>query len=399
MQKVRNVLLAVIMLSVMSCSKKREPVVAPWGEVVSDTVVSDNFDLDDIITNGELIALTVSGPESYYDYHGRHLGTQYMLCQKFADHINVCLRMEVCRDTVEMLRRLLTGDADMIAYPLTVRKLQFASDSLKMLSVTRVGSDSTGGFWLMARDNTDMLHAVNEWFRPSLLAEVKKEEAYLLSAGSIRRKIFSPMLDRRGGIISRYDHLFVKYSKNIRWDWRLMAAQCYQESTFDPDARSWAGACGLMQIMPGTADMLGLPRAKMFDPESNIEAASRFIGQLDKKFADITDRRERISFVLAGYNGGSHHVRDAMALAKRDGRNMYHWREVAPYILKLSDRKYYSDPIVKYGYMRGSETVDYVEKIHGRWATYRGVKTPRLGAFQMMTPKKAKRQKKKYNVD
>lgn len=399
MQKVLNVLLAVILLMGVACSKKRENVVAPWGEVMSDTVVSDNFDLDDVVANGEMIALTISGPESYYDYHGKHLGMQYMLCQKFADHINVSLRMEMCRDTVEMLHRLLAGDADIIAYPLSKQGLKLGADSMKMLSFTKVGSDSAGGFWLMAKNNVDMIHAVNEWYRPALIAEVKKEEAYLLSARSIRRKIFSPMLDKKGGIISHYDQLFVKYSQNIRWDWRLMAAQCYQESTFDPNAKSWAGACGLMQIMPGTADMLGLPRAKMFDPESNIEAASRFLGQLDKNFSDIPDRHERISFILAGYNGGPHHVRDAMALAARDGRDTRHWREVAPYILKLADRKYYTDPVVKYGYMRGSETVDYVEKIHGRWATYRGVKTPRLGSFQMMTPKKARKQKKKYNVD
>lgn len=398
MQTALKLLFCVICAFVMSCAGRQEPVVTPWGEVISDSVPDDGcFDLDDVVANGELIALTLNGPESYYLYHGKPLGVQYMMCQKFADHINVMLRMEVCRDTLEMLRRLISGDADMIACRLPRKGLAISADSLKMLEFTNVG-DSTG-YWVMRKENDEMVREVNKWYKPTMPAEVKKEETYLLGAGSVKRRVFSPMLDRKGGIISRYDHLFMKHSRAIRWDWKLMAAQCYQESTFDPNAKSWAGACGLMQIMPGTADMLGLPRSKMFDPESNIEAAARFLGQLDRKFSDIGDRQERISFILAGYNGGPHHVRDAMALARRDGHNASRWREVAPYILKLSDPKYYRDPIVKNGYMRGSETVDYVDKIRSRWASYRGVRTARVGASQVIEPQRAKRHKKKYTVE
>ena len=60
-------------------------------------------------------------------------------------------------------------------------------------------------------------------------------------------------------------------------DWVMMAAQCYQESCFDPKAHSWAGACGLMQIMPATADHLALPRGQMYEPETNIAAAARYM--------------------------------------------------------------------------------------------------------------------------
>ena len=84
------------------------------------------------------------------------------------------------------------------------------------------------------------------------MAEVKKEEDFLLSTRSVVRHVYAPMLNKKGGVISRYDALFMTYCQPIRWDWRLMAAQCYQESTFDPQARSWAGALGLMQIMTET---------------------------------------------------------------------------------------------------------------------------------------------------
>ena len=152
--------------------------------------------------------------------------------------------------------------------------------------------------------------------------------------------------------------------------------------------------------MPGTADHLGLARSDMFDPEKNIAAAVRYIDELERSFSDIRDRSERIKFVLAAYNGGHFHIRDAMALARKNGRNALLWRDVEPYVLGLARAEYYNDPVVKNGYMRGSETVDYVRKIQERWNGYRGVRTPRAGiSAPSGVPQKAKRErKKKYQI-
>ena len=106
----------------------------------------------------------------------------------------------------------------------------------------------------------------------------------MFSKKSVRRHTYSPFLNKSAGIISSYDPLFRKYAPVARWDWRLMAAQCYQESCFDPKARSWAGACGLMQIMPATAAHLGLPLSDIYNPEPNIAAAAKFISQLMNSF-------------------------------------------------------------------------------------------------------------------
>ena len=99
--------------------------------------------------------------------------------------------------------------------------------------------------------------------------------------------------------------------------------------------------------------------------------------------------------MLAAYNGGHFHIRDAMALARKHGRNPYHWHEVEPFVLGLSRPEFYNDPVVKNGYMRGSETVDYVRKIQERWNGYRGVKTVRSVAAPIGIPQKAKRERKK----
>lgn len=369
--------LALLLLFVGCQQKKQEPVVTPWGEIQDSIPQDDNFDLEEIQRNGELIALTLTGPETYYDYHGKHLGAQYLLAQRFADKLGVMLRMELCRDTAEMLQRLADGEADLICYPLNKK----------------------GAGWVVGDDKDDLVRELEAWWKPTLLDEVKKEESFLLSSRSVKRRVFAPMLNRAGGIISHYDSFFQRFASTIRWDWRLLAAQCYQESTFDPQARSWAGACGLMQIMPGTADHLGLARSDMYNPEKNIDAATRYLAELERTFGDIPERSERTKFVLAAYNGGHFHIRDAMALAQKNGRNPRRWGDVEPFVLGLARPEYYNDPVVKHGYMRGSETVDYVRKIHERWNSYRGVPTIRSSFTPNNVPQKAKRErKKKYQV-
>ena len=344
----------------------------PWGQILDSVEVKEGFDLPDIQQYGELIMATVTGPQTYYDYHGKSLGTQYLLVQRLADTLGVSVRVEVCRDSLELVDKLQEGVVDIVAWP-------------------------TPGEMSVNQEKPLLTEELEAWYKPEYVAEVQKEETSLLTSQRVKRRVFSPMLDKKGGVISHYDHLFQQYSQPIRWDWRLMAAQCYQESTFDPKAVSFAGAKGLMQIMPGTADLLGLPRDQMYDPEQNIAAAAKYLGQLEGKWSDIQNRSERTNFILASYNGGIHHIRDAMALAKRDGKNPHNWREVSEYVLKLAQPKYYNDPIVKHGYMRGSETVDYVAKIRQRHQGYMGVKTPHLG-FHPSQPRKAATRKNKYDI-
>lgn len=368
----KYVLLGALLMLLLSCSQKQERIVTPYGSVLDSVDVSTDFDLQQILTNGELIMATLTGPQTYYDYHGRQLGTQYLICQQLADSLGVRLRVDVCRDSSELAQRLSSGDVDLVAWA-TPGAIE--ADSAK----------------------PDLAAVLKAWMRPSRVEEAQKEETALLTVKKVKRRIFSPMLDKNKGIISNYDGFFQQYSRDIRWDWRLMAAMCYQESTFDPKAVSFAGAKGLMQIMPGTADHLGVSRDKLYEPETNIAASAKLIKELQQAFSDIRDNYERTNFVLASYNGGSHHIRDAMSLAKRDGKNPHRWADVSPYVLKLATPQYYNDPIVKYGYMRGSETVDYVDKIRSRHASYQGVRSPHVG-FHPSQPRKAEKRKNKFDI-
>ena len=364
--KLLTSLLFLVTILFVSCSNQKKKQVTPWGTSMdNDSVQSEKtYRLDDIISNGELIMLTLSGPDTYYDYHGRGMGLQYLLCEKFAQKIGVSLRVDVCRDTLELERKLRNGEADIAVLQL--------SRPVKGLLFTQVKANRNMTGWPVNVDNVELADSLNRWFKPQMVKSMQKEEDFLLSTRSIQRHVYSPMLNRSGGVISHYDRYFQMYAPLARIDWRLMAAQCYQESCFDPNAKSWAGACGLMQIMPVTADHLGLPRSEMFNPEQNIAASARYMQELGGHYTDVP-LPERVFFQLASYNGGFFHIRDAMALARKNGRNPHRWDDVAEYVLKLSDAAYYRDPVVKHGYMRGKETVGYVSRIRDRWMQYRGM--------------------------
>lgn len=407
--KKEYLLVFVAFFVLLSCShQKEQQEVTPWGTVVGDEEEEQNaaekqpngaFSLDDIIANGELIMLTINGPTTYYEYHGKGMGLQYLLCEKFAQQIGVSLRVEECKDTTEMVSKLKKGVGDVIAVPLDKKSTK------GQLLYCGVSSENKQAQWAVASGNTSLADTLNHWFKPQLLAQVRQEENFLLSARSIQRHVYSPFLNRSKGVISKYDRLFQMYSGMARMDWRLMAAQCYQESCFDPQAKSWAGACGLMQIMPSTAAHLGLPMSMVHEPESNVAAAAKYMAELQGHFSDVGDPGQRILYALAAYNGGYHHIRDAMALARKYGRNAYNWGDVREFVLRLSQPTFYNDPIVKYGYMRGSETADYVDRIRARWADYSGVaggsriSTGSMGGSFHYTPVKSKRSySKKYHI-
>lgn len=340
------------------------------------TSTAQTYDLDDLLEVGELIAVTISGPNSYYEYQGQPMGLQYQLAQLFAQSQGVRLRMEVVKDTTALFQYLRSGEADLIAYELpteTITKTGFtpcASDSVTSTYST-FQKQTTG--WAIRNQAIKLKSAIDAWYKPTRKKKLKENTVEAQTRINIpaKRNVRAPYISLQQGIISPYDAEFMRHGQRIGWDWKLLAAQCYQESAFDPKAVSWAGARGLMQIMPGTADLLHLPFDQIHHPGKNIEAAANYLKQLEKKFSDIPNRIDRICFVLAAYNGGYHHIRDAMKLASKYKKNTGSWKDVSFYVKALSTPTYYNDPIVKYGYMIGTETYNYVFSIMERWDIYR----------------------------
>ena len=328
-----------------ACTGKQDaPPKGGWGGFAEETDSLLLYDLHEIQASGTIIAGTLSGPDTYYEYHGKGMGPQFKLAEAFAQSIGVVLQMEISPDTAALLQKLKAGEIDFIALEMPT--------------------------WQTREDESLLKEAIEEWWQPGRVQQIlsTSDEATV----TVRRRMRPVMQDAAHGIISAYDDLFRRYCGTAGWDWRLLAAQCYQESGFDPEAVSSMGALGLMQLLPSTADAMGVPADKRFDPEQNIAAAARYIRKVSQSFSDIQDSNERIRFTLAAYNGGVGHVQDAQTLARKAGRNHQVWQEVAPYILHLSEPRYYRDPDVKNGYMRGSETEAYVRLIMQRWEDYRG---------------------------
>ncbi|HEY7699504.1 MAG TPA: transporter substrate-binding domain-containing protein, partial [Vicinamibacteria bacterium] len=172
---------------------------------------------------------------------------------------------------------------------------------------------------------------------------------------------------RGGGRLSPYDEIFKKHSERYGLDWRLMAAQAYQESQFDPKAQSWAGAQGLFQILPSTGLELGFE--DLSDPDSGIHAGVRYMHQILERIEPQIPLKHRLRFALAAYNAGFGHLQDARRLAAEEGLDPDKWfRHTEKAMLLLSQPRYYQR--ARYGYVRGNETVRYVSEIQNRYDHY-----------------------------
>ena len=143
--------------------------------------------------------------------------------------------------------------------------------------------------------------------------------------------------------ISVYDELIRSVSEEEGYDWRLMSAIAYHESRFSPDIVSKRGAAGLMQIMPAVARQFNVTGDRLLDPETNVRLAAQVLSKIDAglRFAPGTPDDDRMSIILAAYNGGIGHVNDARRLARSHGENPDSWETVARYLALKALPEYY----------------------------------------------------------
>lgn len=174
-------------------------------------------------------------------------------------------------------------------------------------------------------------------------------------------------------VISAYDGLIRSISEKEGNDWRLMSAIAYHESRFTPDIVSRSGARGLMQIMPSVARQFDVPVEQIADPETNVWLANRLMTTIQTmlRFPQGTSEKDRMSIVLACYNGGIGHVNDARRLARLHGEDPNSWKVVSRYLELKAQPEYYENDAVKCGRFTGyRQTKAYVDDVIGRYDTY-----------------------------
>jgi membrane-bound lytic murein transglycosylase F len=227
--------------------------------------------------------------------------------------------------------------------------------------------------WAVNKNSDEFEADVNYWL-DSMKATVDFAviyKKYFTNRYAFKKRVTSEYFSNTGGGISKYDNLIKKHSELVGWDWRLGSSLVYQESQFNPNTKSWAGAVGLMQLMPNTAKQVGITNLK--NPEQNIKGGFKYLAYLDKLWNEIiTDSTERIKFVLASYNIGPGHITDARNLTEKYKGDPNIWFDNVEVYLKLKSKpKYYNDEVVKRGYARGKETVKYVKEILERYEQYK----------------------------
>lgn len=228
--------------------------------------------------------------------------------------------------------------------------------------------------WAVRKDAVKLKEYLNNWLNEFQSTDQYKQlqVKYFSADRSIQRST-SIYQSFTKGQISPFDELIKREAALKNWDWRLIASIIYQESQFDTAAISWAGASGLMQLMPETALSFGVEDAT--NPEQNIRGGIKLLSWLDSQLkSEIPDPEERLKFVLAAYNVGLGHVKDAQRLAHKYGKDPFRWNNnVDFFLLNKSMAKYYSDPVVKWGYARGREPYEFVASVLNNYGHYKNV--------------------------
>ena len=234
----------------------------------------------------------------------------------------------------------------------------------------QVGLDQRSA-WAVRKDQPLLAEAANRWHKENVTTPAYKASMKRYFEQSKAQPHYY-ILSVKDGKISHYDDLFKKYADSIGWDWKLLASLAYKESNFDTSVVSWAGAKGLMQLMPRTARAMGVPEGKEHNAEESVKAATRYLKLMERSFRSIADPDERINFVLGSYNAGIGHIFDAMALAEKYGHDKHRWMDnVEKYVLLKSKPEYYNDPVCRNGYFRGLETYNFVREIRARHNIYK----------------------------
>jgi membrane-bound lytic murein transglycosylase F len=225
--------------------------------------------------------------------------------------------------------------------------------------------------WAVRPNSPELLNATNSWIKqyrknPEYNVIYNK---YFKNKRRFKKRVKSDFYSVNNNEISQYDNFIKTNAELVGWDWRLIASIIYQESRFKNEASAWSGAEGLMQLMPGTAEDMGVK--DRLNPEENIKGGVTYLKQLYDAYSDITDREQRIKFALASYNCGYFHVKDAQQLARLNGLKATIWDDnVNEMILALTYPQNYNKKEIKYGYVNGQEPFNYVNEIFNRYEHY-----------------------------
>ncbi len=340
----------------------------PYNLVNQIVVVSDGIGLEpESISELEGIPITIRRNSSYYQ------SLEALREQGFNLQINL---VNEDMDTEALLFQVANGT---IAATIADDNIFYATSKYMpgMIAGPQIAKRDEIA-WAIRPNSEDLKTKMNQFLKKHFRYDengIPKRSAFLnvlrkkyYEGSSQIAEYFNPELEQgRIGIISPYDSLLQTVAAEFDLDWLMLTAIAAQESKFDPSSVSWAGAVGLMQVLPRFSD---IPEDSLFIPEINAREGARIIKEhLDHySYMDSTNQWQ---FALATYNAGMGHVADARRLTIDQNKNPNTWDEISGSLLKLMQRRYYQN--ARYGFCRGIETVRYVNEIMNRYETYEAI--------------------------
>jgi membrane-bound lytic murein transglycosylase F len=246
--------------------------------------------------------------------------------------------------------------------------LTYRDEIVGALTLSRGGDDEKAIAFAVRPQNTELAAYLDGFVKKTyrgleynLARKAYFEDKHRIAVATTRRTGVS-------GELSPYDGVIKKYSESYGLDWRLMAAQAFHESGFDPNAKSWVGALGLFQVMPATGQEMGI--TELVDPpEGGVRAGIMYLDRQIKRMDPTIPFRQRVRFALAAYNVGYGHLVDARRLAAEIGLDPDRWfGNVENAIALLEDPQYHTK--ARYGYCRGTEPALYVSRIQNTYDNY-----------------------------
>jgi membrane-bound lytic murein transglycosylase F len=312
----------------------------------------------------QLAGRTVSLPEK-----SAYRPTLIELSDEISGDIHVVEMGEKIQDET-LAQKVARGEVEFTVMQKNLADLKEAE--FKNLKVRPILGQSRGVAWALRKNSPELLNELNRWIEEKKNGPLFDNlyRKYFIDRRRYLERVQSEYLTSTTGKLCAYDALIKQYAGKLGWDWRLLASQAFQESRFKPEARSWAGATGLLQLMPATARQFGVTNA--LDPADNVQGAVKFLKWLQDYWAKrIPDENERLKFILASYNCGAGHVEDAQRLTEKYGGNPQSWEDVSYWLLQKSTQQYSSDEVVKFGFCRGLEPVNYVNNILERYDHYK----------------------------
>ena len=214
--------------------------------------------------------------------------------------------------------------------------------------------------WAVKKGETALQEKINEFFNKikddGTFAKIyEKYYANVEIFDYVDLKKYHRRLKTR---LPKYEEIIKKASKIYGFDWRLITAMVYQESHFNPRARSFTGVRGMMQLTLETAKEIGIKNR--LDPEQSIKGGVKYLKELYERYDGAKDL-DRVLITLASYNVGHGHILDTQKIAKERNLDPNSWSSLEVILPLLRYPKYYKN--TKNGYCRGTEAVRYVNRI------------------------------------